>query len=47
MSRGEATDLFGRERDDAFAATLGNLEQTVFGEPAYSTLETKAAHLLY
>lgn len=34
-------------RGDAFAALLGNLEQTVFGEPAYPTIETKAAHLLY
>jgi len=47
MARGEASDLFGRERGDAFAAILGNLEQTVFGEPAYPTVETKAAHLLY
>ena len=34
MARDEASDLFGRERGDAFAAILGNLEQTVFGEPA-------------
>ena len=47
MARGEASDLFGRERGDAFAAILGNLEQTVFGEPAYPSIETKAAHLLY
>lgn len=47
IAKGEATDLFGRERDDAFAALLGNLEQTVFGEPAYPTVEAKAAHLLY
>ncbi|ABF46307.1 DOC domain and unchracterized virulence related domain [Deinococcus geothermalis DSM 11300] len=47
MARGEATDLFGRERGDAFAALLGNLDQTVFGEPAYPSIETKAAHLLY
>lgn len=47
MARGEASDLFGRERGDAFAAILVNLEQTVFGEPAYPTIETKAAHLLY
>jgi len=47
MARGEASDLFGRERGDAFAALLGNLEQSVFGEPAYPTVETKAAHLLY
>lgn len=47
MARGDASDLFGRERGDAFAAILGNLEQTVFGEPAYPSIETKAAHLLY
>ncbi len=47
MVRSEATELFGRERGDAFAAILGNLEQTVFGEPAYPTVESKAAHLLY
>lgn len=47
MHRGEATDLFGVERGDSFAATLGNLDQSVFGEPAYPTVETKAAHLLY
>ena len=47
MARGEASDLFGRERGDAFVAILGNLEQSVFGEPAYPTFEAKAAHLLY
>lgn len=47
MARGEATDLFAREREDAFAALLGNLDQTVFGEPAYPSVEAKAAHLLY
>jgi prophage maintenance system killer protein len=26
---------------------FGNLEQSVFGEPAYPTIESKAAHLLY
>jgi len=47
IARGEATDLFGQERGGAFAAILGNLEQTVFSEPAYPTVEAKAAHLLY
>lgn len=47
VGRGEATDLFGREREDGLAALLGNLEQSVFGEPAYPTVEAKAAHLLY
>lgn len=47
LARGEATDLFARPRGDGLAAILGNLEQTVFGEPAYPTVESKAAHLLY
>ncbi|WP_439238687.1 RhuM family protein [Lonepinella sp. BR2919] len=47
MARGEASDLFGREREDGLSAILGNLEQTVFGEPAYPSIEAKAAHLLY
>jgi prophage maintenance system killer protein len=47
IGRGEATDLFGREREEGLSAVLGNLEQSVFGEPAYSTIESKAAHLLY
>ncbi|MBI3187640.1 MAG: virulence protein RhuM/Fic/DOC family protein [Gammaproteobacteria bacterium] len=47
MARREASDLFGRERDDGLAAVLGNIDQTVLGEPAYPTIESKAAHLLY
>lgn len=47
VEKGEASDLFGRERDDGLAAILGNLDQTVFGEPAYPSIEAKAAHLLY
>lgn len=47
MQRGEATDLFARERGDGLEALLGNLAQTVFGEPAYPSIESKAAHLLY
>jgi prophage maintenance system killer protein len=45
--RGEATELFARERSDGLSALLGNLNQTVFGEAAYPTIESKAAHLLY
>lgn len=47
MQRGEASDLFGREREEGLAALLGNLDQTVLGEPAYPSVESKAAHLLY
>jgi prophage maintenance system killer protein len=45
--RGEASDLFGRDRDDGLASILGNLEQSMFGEPLYGTREERAAHLLY
>lgn len=45
--RGEATDLFGAERECGLDAILGNIEQTMFGEPLYRTREEKAAHLLY
>ncbi|MFA5663665.1 RhuM family protein [Castellaniella sp.] len=47
MARDEATALFGNEREGGLSAILGNLDQTVFGEPAYPTAESKAAHLLY
>lgn len=47
MARGEATDLFARPRGDGLDAILGNLNQSVFGDPAYPTVEAKAAHLLY
>ena len=47
IDRGEATDLFARERGDGFESLLANLDQSVFGEPAYPTVEAKAAHLLY
>jgi prophage maintenance system killer protein len=47
IERGEATDLFARPRGDGLGALLGNLDQSVFGEPAYPTVESKAAHLLY
>ena len=47
MQRGEATELFARPRGDGLGALLGNLNQTAFGEPAYPTIESKAAHLLY
>ena len=36
-----------RAAADGLAALLGNLDQTAFGEPAYPSVETKAAHLLY
>ena len=47
IHKGEATELFARERGDGLAALLGNLAQSVFGEAAYPSIEAKAAHLLY
>lgn len=47
LARGEATDLFARERGGALAALLGNLEQEVFGQQVYPSAEEKAANLLY
>lgn len=47
IAKGQASALFGNEREDGLAVLLGNLDQTVFGEPAYPTLESRAAHLLH
>ena len=47
MARKQASSLFGSPRGDALAAILGNIEQTMFGEPLYRSREEKAAHLLY
>lgn len=47
MERGEATPLFGQERNDQLAGILGAIEQTFDGQPLYASIEEKAAHLLY
>lgn len=48
MERQEASDLFARSsKPDSLAGIFGNLDQAVFGEPAYPTIESKAAHLPY
>ncbi len=47
IARGEASTLFGNPRGEALEAILGNVEQTMFGEPLYRTREEKAANLLY
>ncbi len=47
IEQGEATPLFAQPRDEGLVGIFGNLNQTVFGEPAYPTVESKAAHLLY
>ena len=37
-ARGEASDLFARDRGDGLESLLGNLDQSVFGEPAYPSV---------
>jgi hypothetical protein len=46
IERGEATTFFAHPREDGLVGIFGNLNQTIFGEPAYPTIESKAAHLL-
>lgn len=47
ISKGEASELFGNEKDDSFQGILGSISQTVFGELAYPTIEEQAVQLLY
>ena len=47
MSFGAESDLFGKEKDDSFRGSIGNIYQSYAGQELYPTLEEKAAHLLY
>jgi prophage maintenance system killer protein len=42
-----ASGLFGREKDDGLAGSLGAVMQSFAGREMYPSLEEKAAHLLY
>jgi prophage maintenance system killer protein len=47
MRFGDKCDLFGKEKDDSFRGSIGNIYQSFGGQDLYPTLEEKAAHLLY
>lgn len=47
IAKGEASNLFGNEKDDSFQGILGSISQTAFGELAYPTIEEQAVQLLY
>ena len=48
VDKGEATDLFATERNTGnIAGIVGNVMQSFGGNDLYSTVEEKAAHLLY
>lgn len=48
VAKDEATDLFATERErGSLAGIVGNIMQAFGGKDVYSTVEEKAAHLLY
>ena len=47
MRFGNESDIFGKEKDDSFKGSIGNIYQSFGGEDLYPTMEEKAAHLLY
>lgn len=47
MQFGDKSDLFGKEKDDSFKGSIGNIYQSFDGQELYSSTEEKAAHLLY
>jgi prophage maintenance system killer protein len=47
ISKKEASYIFGQESGDKFRAILGNIYQTFGSKDLYTSLEEKAAHLLY
>ncbi len=47
MRFGDESDLFGKEKDDSFKGSIGNIYQSFGGTDIYESLEEKAANLLY
>ncbi len=47
IAEGEASELFGRQREDVFSGILDSVVQTFGGEYLYPGIEEQAAHLLY
>ena len=47
MKFGSESELFGKEKDDSFKGSIGNIYQSFAGQDIYESLEEKAANLLY
>lgn len=47
MRYGDESDIFGKEKDDSFKGSIGNIYQSFAGQEIYPSLEEKAANLLY
>ena len=45
--KGETVELFGKEKDNSLKGILGSIYQTFDGNDLYTSLEEKAAHLIY
>jgi death-on-curing family protein len=47
IKKKEASDLFGRERDETLKGILGSINQSFGGKELYLSIEEKASHLIY
>ena len=47
MRFGAESELFGKEKDESFKGSIGNIYQSFAGQDVYPSLEEKAANLLY
>lgn len=47
IAKKEATELFGKEKDESFKSSLQSIVQTFDGKYLYPSIEEQAAHLLY
>jgi death-on-curing family protein len=47
LAKKEASELFGQENNEKLKSILGSIYQTFGGKELYTSLEEKAAHLLY
>ena len=47
LKKKEATDLFGKEKDESFKSSLQSIVQTFGKQYLYPSIEEQAAHLLY
>ncbi len=47
MRFGNESAFFGKEKDDSFKGSIGNIYQSFGGQELYPTVEEKAANLLY
>lgn len=45
MRFGDESELFGKEKDDSFKGSIGNIYQSFGGQDIYESMEEKAANL--